>query len=159
LRYVLDTQFFLSGMDPTAIDGEVFITPEIIDEVKKGFPSRKMEYFLESGQLSVASPSPETLKFIREKAEETGDIGRLSETDISILALALDLSAAIITDDYSVQNLADLLDISYITLNEQGIRRIWKWAYRCKGCGRIFYKEYKECPVCGSPLRQIPLKK
>ena len=159
MRYVLDTNFFLAGMDPSGIDGERYITPEIKAEVEKGFPARKMEYYLESDIISIASPSEDSVEAVMRASEETGDIARLSLADISILALALELSAAIITDDYSVQNLASVLEISYIPLNEKGINEIWRWKYRCTGCGRIFDEWYEQCPICGSPLKTFSGKK
>ena len=155
MRYVLDTQFFLSGLDPSSIEGECYITREIREEVEKGFPARKMEYYLDSGAIRISSPSKESIEKIREKAVETGDIARLSEADISILSLALEISAVIITDDYSVQNMAELMHIGYMPLNEDGIKGIWRWSYRCTGCGRVFSEPYEACPVCGSPLKTV----
>ena len=153
MKYVLDTGFFLSGMDPASMDGECYITPEIREEVKKGFPARKMEYFIESGVVRISSPSEGAVERIERKAEETGDMARLSHADISILALALELSATILSDDYSIQNIAKEFSISYKGINESGIKEIWRWKYRCTGCGRIYDEWHDACPVCGSPLK------
>lgn len=153
MKYVLDTGFFLSGMDPASIEGECHITPEIKDEVKKGFPARKMEYFIESGVVKISSPSMGIVERIERKAEETGDIARLSRADISVLALALEISATIITDDYSVQNIAEELTIPYVGINERGIKEVWRWKYRCTGCGRVYDEWHDVCPICGSPLK------
>ena len=153
MRWVLDTGFFLAGMDPMAI-GECMITPEVKDEVAKGFPGRKMEYYMDSG-LVVTAPSGNSIEKVRQKAEETGDIGRLSDTDISIIALALEMSAGIVSDDYSVQNLCSVLEIPYRSISEDGIKEIWVWKYRCTGCKRVFDEPIQECPVCGSPVRSF----
>lgn len=158
MKYVLDTGFFLAGMDPSSLDGEAFISPEIRDEVMRGFPGRKMDYFLESGILHVSAPSEESMNRVVKIAERTGDISRLSKADLSIIALALDMHAVILTDDYSVQNTASMLGIEHRSLVEKGIKEIWKWEYRCTGCGRYFREKYEVCPVCGSPLKTVPKK-
>ncbi len=88
--FVLDTSFFLYGMDPSSIDGEVIITPEVEKEVEKGFPARKLSYFTDSGILRILSPEKKSLEKVRETAEKTGDSGKLSETDISVIAMAVE---------------------------------------------------------------------
>lgn len=157
LKYVIDSAFFLSGLDPSALEGECFITPEIRGEVKKGFSARRMAYFMDSGALKMASPGKDWVKRVMEKAEEIGEVRRLSEADVSILALAMELSATIITDDYSVQNMARILGISYLTVNERGIEKVWTWKYRCTGCGRFFSESYERCPICGSQIKTTAL--
>jgi len=154
LRWVLDTGFFLAGMDPLSLEGDAMITPGVREEVVRGFPGRKMDYFMESG-LAVVSPSDEYVKRVRESAESTGDSGRLSETDISVIALALERDACVISDDYSIQNICSVLGIEYRGLSERGINEVWEWKYRCTGCKKIFDSPVQECPICGSPVKPV----
>ena len=154
---MIDTQFFLRGMDPASLEGEKYITEAVREEVSRGFPGRKMEYFLDSGAVKVADPPKEYLERVRKEAVNTGDIGRLSEADISVLALALHLGAAIISDDYSVQNLSSRMSIECHPLSEKGIKEEWRWGYRCTGCRRIFNEPHDVCPVCGAPLKPVRL--
>ncbi len=155
--FVLDTSFFLYGMDPSSMDGEVIITPEVEKEVEKGFPARKLRYFTDSGILKILSPEKKSLEKVRETAEKTGDIGKLSETDISVIAMAVEKNAVLLSDDYSVQNVARVLGIECRALREDGIKEIWKWTYRCTGCGRRFGEHHEVCPVCGSALKTVLL--
>ena len=97
------------------------------------------------------------MKIVRETSAVTGDDGRLSETDTELLALALQLKAEIISDDYSVQNVATILQISFKTAL-QGIRKVIHWTYRCRGCGRYYEKMEPDCPICGSEVRSVRKK-
>jgi UPF0271 protein len=83
---------------------------------------------------------------------------------MQLLALALELKTEgytpqIVTDDYSIQNLAAYLGIVYRPVGMKGIKRVLKWKYKCIGCGRIFDEKIKECPICGSSLRSVRSRK
>ena len=73
---------------------------------------------IESGTLRVLSPSPESVVTVRKVAHP-----KLSETDISVLALALELNDIIFTDDYAVQATARKLGIKFKPLMFEGISR------------------------------------
>jgi UPF0271 protein len=113
---------------------------------------RRLEFLLESG-LKVVSPSEDTLKEVVSAAEESGDISRVSEADLEILGLAKELEATLLTDDYSIQNLAAILNVDYLGISQEGIKRKFKWRIRCKGCGRFWDTMHPSCPVCGSELK------
>ena len=63
----------------------------------------------------------------------------------------------LVTDDFAVRNVAEVVGIN---LSETAIRGNWKritWITYCKGCG----KEYLEakgsvCEVCGTKLSRKP---
>lgn len=57
-------------------------------------------------RIQIFSASNESIEKVRSAAERTGDIDRLSPTDSQVLALALELSAPLISDDYSIQNVS-----------------------------------------------------
>lgn len=92
---------------------------------------------------------------------ETGDIDRLSNADKEILALALDINredgkeAIILTDDYSIQNMAHVLNIKFENINQLGITKRFKWIYQCRGCGKKFKENIKTCPICGARTKNI----
>ena len=67
--------------------------------------------------------------------------------------VALDLGLPILTDDYSIQNLAEHMGIEHIAVGERGITRKVHWTYRCKGCGKYFDDKVEVCPICGSAVR------
>ena len=152
-KIVLDATAIRSGM---MLSGEFewFITPSVKAEVSRGKQSRDLD-LLAGISIEIKEPSSESGKVVKEAAEKTGDIGRVSSTDIDILALALDINGIILTDDYSVQNLAKHLGIDYKSSVERGIKKEFKWHWRCRGCGRYFDVEKVDCPICGSDLRSV----
>ena len=63
-------------------------------------------------------------------ASKVGDSHKLSETDLQLLALALELKTEgvapqIVTDDYSIQNVATQMGIGFLALATFGIKRLW----------------------------------
>lgn len=150
---VLDTSALFAMQDLP--QEEVYATPGVIKELERHGDKRAD---LWGELLKVWDPSAASLKKVKEAASMSGDSTRVSPTDIEVIALALDLDAIIITDDYSIQNLAGYMGIPYRPAGFKGITRIIKWKWRCAGCRRVFDKEVTECPVCGSELRSFRLK-
>jgi len=149
VRFVLDTSALFSMQDLPP-DAEVHTTPSVVAELEK-YGDQRLGYWEHA--LKISHPSAGSFERVSDAAERTGDLTRLSRTDMEILALALELNAILLTDDYSIQNLAKYLKIEYRAVGQKGIKKLVKWKLRCTGCGRIWEKEYGECPVCGSHLR------
>ncbi len=153
---VLDASVILEGM--ALPPGEsCHVAPSVRDEVAKGRPGRTMEGMLAAG-LVVREPVPERVAEVRAAAEGTGDIGRMSPADLESVALALELGAVLLTDDYSMQNTAAKLGVEWRGYQQEGISEERRWVYRCRGCNRRFGVDEGgkgECPVCGSGLRQV----
>lgn len=153
MKYVLDTSALLSGRD-FLMEHELYTSPKVIHEIKRGRMRRKLNYLLEVS-LKVLMPTDESIRLIKKGAKKTGDIGRLSSADIEILALAKEMNAILLTDDYSIQNLAEELKINYKGFDVKEIEKKIYWRYRCKGCGKYWEKLHKTCPICGSGLRTV----
>ncbi len=150
MRLVLDTSAILSGMD---FGGEVYLPSSVLQEAREGEVDPRLESLLEA-RARVLEPRATELERVREVCRETGDEKRLSQTDRDVLALALQLDAILITDDYSIQNVASRLGIEYRPAVLPGIREEVGWVFRCKGCGRYWREELDRCPVCGSGVRR-----
>lgn len=156
MPYVLDATAIRAGVS-TQDRTQWFTTQGVIDEVQRGKVSRDLELAIEIS-ITVKVPGDEALRTIRETAKKTGDDGRLSPTDIELLALAWEQKATIVSDDYSVQNVAAILKIP-IKTNLEGIRKVIHWTYRCRGCGKYFDENQPDCPICGSEVRTVSRKK
>jgi len=110
-------------------------------------------------------PSKDALTLVKQTAQQTGDDRRLSIADIEVVALALDINnnenqeATILSDDYSIQNVASTLDIKYQGILQKEITKKFKWVSRCPGCGKQFNEPVKICPICGTATRSLPRKK
>jgi UPF0271 protein len=152
-RLVLDSSAVVEGLVlARKEDFEYHTTYSVVEELEEKLGKEKVEQFLELG-LKVEKPSEETLLNVTRSAEALGEELRLSKTDLEVVALALELNAVIITDDYSIQNLAEELKIKYLGFAQKGIRRKIFWHYRCEGCGKYFKLCTKFCPICGSKVR------
>ncbi|MGQ9582624.1 MAG: NOB1 family endonuclease [Thermoplasmatota archaeon] len=150
MALVLDASVILSGVDPPATE-ELIMPPLVEKELGHAWARRKVAY-LKSAGLRVLEPAEEALETVRRATRATGDDARLSEADVQVLALAREMGATILTDDYSIQNLARALGIPYRPVVQKGITEVYGWGYRCRGCGRDLDGRVKECPICGAEV-------
>ena len=156
MKLVLDSSAILSGKFNSS-DHEFYTSPSISQELEKSEMNDKFQYLIDAG-LRIMAPSNESIRKVQAGAEKTGDIHRLSEPDIELLSLALELDGVILTSDYSIQNLACELNIPFLSPTDDEITKVITWQYQCKGCAQIFEEKQKECPICGSQLRFKPKK-
>ena len=119
----------------------------------------------ENAKILVRKPAEESLKKVEECAIQVGDSFFLSETDKQVLALALELKTTacepqIVTDDYSIQNVAKRLGIEFTSLATFGIRRVLEWIRYCPACHREYTANCAstECAICGTNLKRKPRK-
>jgi len=164
---VLDTSAFIAGFDPSSISEETYSVPEVKAELLNNSISKiRFKTSVKSGKLKIIAPSSEYINFIKRISSEIGDVGFLSEADIAILALAVQLrdngqNPIIITDDYSIQNVADKLGLEFISLSNYGIRYQLHWILYCPACGKKYPPNQKTmiCENCGTQLKRKPLKR
>jgi len=149
VRLVLEASALLSGR---SFEGELFVTPEVLGEVRRKGTSPQLEMFLEV-KVAERSPGAEALETVGEAARQTRDDRRLSPVDHGLVALAHELRAAIATDDYSIQNLCTKLGLAYLPVMQPGITETVHWRYRCTGCGRVWDAWHEECPDCGARVK------
>jgi UPF0271 protein len=149
--YVLDTSVLYYGKDlPQGF--ECAITPGVVRELDKEGMSARLELLMAT-RVRVSSPSDRSLRRVSEESEKTGDSRRLSEADKELLALALDLGYELVTDDYSIQNLARAMGIPARGFDQKGIAEVFEWQAKCKGCGKLFPADVRVCDVCGAETR------
>jgi UPF0271 protein len=146
--FVLDTSALYYGKDMPP-EFELVISPGVVRELEREGMKERLELLLAT-RIKVLSPSKKALARVMVESEKTGDSRRLSSTDKEILALALDLGYELVTDDYSIQNTAEVLGVPYKGLEQNGIRRVIHWDSCCIGCGKRFDPDVEECDVCGS---------
>ncbi|MFQ6012377.1 MAG: NOB1 family endonuclease [Thermoplasmata archaeon] len=151
MKLVLDTSAILSGMD---FAGEVYVPSSVLREARKGGLDPRLEAVLET-KSRIFEPRDVDLRRVSRVSQETGDDASLSRTDQEVLALALQLGAAVVTDDYAIQNVADRLGLRYRPALLPGIRRQEGWSFRCRGCGRHWPRALDACPVCGAEIRRF----
>lgn len=150
---VLDTSALFYGKDhPQGY--ELVIPPGVVRELEKEGMGERLQLLLAT-RVRVLDPSDRSTKRIEEEAKRTGDSRRLSDTDKEVLALALDLGYQLVTDDFSIQNLAAVLGIPYMGQEQRGISRVLEWESRCVGCGKRLPADVEECDICGSATKSV----
>ncbi len=161
---VLDTSAFVAGFDPFSLGKEQVTVPKVEEEITKNSMNKlRFETALENGRVKVKAPTQEFVNQIKTSSSKVGDSFKLSETDIELLALALELKATgckpqIISDDYSIQNVAMQHGIEFLALANFGIKRLLEWKRYCPACFREYpaNSSSKECKVCGTTLKRKP---
>ena len=155
---VLDTSALIEW--PVSEISGSFIVPSQYSELERISPER-LE-MIDSIGVIQAVPGGESMEVAREAAVETGDMSGLSNVDLSLIALALEKSAVLVTDDYRMQNIASHIGIEWRSIKESGISEGWIWELRCVGCKSTqpspkfpnkHRAEFGDCPDCGSELK------
>jgi endoribonuclease Nob1 len=103
-------------------------------------------------RIAVFEPIANTEKLVNSVAKRMGE-GRLTEADVSILALAKDHNAVLVTDDFAICNIAKSLSIELLNLGTKGIRERRKWIKYCGICGKGYNSALSVCSLCGNKLR------
>ncbi|MBN2599462.1 MAG: NOB1 family endonuclease [Candidatus Thermoplasmatota archaeon] len=157
--FIIDTSAILSGKPITIHDAVLVTPPGVSNELNPGGRDFRMFEILKETGLTVQAPSKEAIRSVLTTAQETGDDRRLSNADIEIVALALDINkkqgheAIILSDDYSIQNVASTLGLQFQGFLQKEITKKFKWVSRCPGCGKQFSEIKKICPICGTTTK------
>lgn len=122
---VLDTGAILSGT-PLALPHACYTTRLVAGEVLDRESREVLDKSIAAGRILVVDPGEEYLGGAIEEAKRGGLLGRLSEADISVAALALELSSQgcevlVATDDYALQALLYRLGLRTISIRYRGI--------------------------------------
>lgn len=164
---MLDTSAFIAGFDPLSIKDPIYTVPTVRHELaSNSMGYTRFRTAVENGKLQLKTPSHAYLSKVRESSKAVGDVLFLSKVDKQVLALALELKHAeqsplIVTDDYSIQNVADQLGLDFAPLITFGIRYRLDWIIYCPACHRRYPADYtgKTCQACGTELKRKPLRK
>ena len=171
--FIFDANIFLTGIDFNVIEGNIYTTPSIIDEVKASKYLEKnrnilnkIKVAIETKKLKIKFAKDEFIAKVKEASKKTGDFNALSDADKELIALTLELTeeqgeqVKIYSNDYSVENLCSELNIPFSPLFKDGIESKIIWEIYCPFCKNIHKaEEYnKICEICGSKLSRRPKK-
>jgi endoribonuclease Nob1 len=148
---VLDASAFFLDLK---FSGKIITTPEVVEEIKDLKGKARLSVLISTG-LYVCSPDMVSKEIVKSESKKTGDGIVLSETDISILALAYETGGILFSDDFAVQNTAQQMEIKIQSiLQRKAKKRIWR--YRCVGCGKYFNDPPDDlvCRICGSSIKR-----
>jgi UPF0271 protein len=164
---VLDTSAFVAGFDPFSIAEKQYTVPTVRDEIRENSMAWvRFKTAMDSGKLLMRPPKKIFMDKVKTSATIIGDAFFLSNADLQVLALALELKAdgyspLIVTDDYSIQNVANQIGIEFTSLATFGIRFRLRWIRYCPACHKKYPADYKlrKCEVCGTELKRKSVKK
>ena len=145
---ILDTSALFSMEDLPSDD--IAVPEGVVRELER-YNDRRLDRW--GDMLRVSECTSVSLKKVNDTAVRSGDVGRLSEVDMTVIALAADLDGTVLTDDFSIQNVCCIMGIRYMPVGTKGIKKIEKWNYRCSGCGKWYKERSNDCPICGSSMR------
>jgi UPF0271 protein len=161
---VLDSSAFIQGLDPQ--NEAAYTVPLVVGELRDGFILARLRSMEATGRLKVVEPKESYLGVVEDESLRMGESHALSATDKQVLALGLQLrdemlEPVIVSDDYSVQNMADALGLGYRGLATPGIKRQFTWTLYCPGCRREYAEPQPDdvCPICGTELKRRPSRK
>lgn len=151
---VLDTSALLAGR-PLGPGEETLVPVALLDELRPGGRDRRhLDHLLAAGARLVEA-DPAAVVRVEAVAREGGEGGRLSAVDVKVLAVALQTGATLLTDDYTLLNLARRMAIPARPVQTKGITEEYRFVPRCTGCRRFLEAPAAECPVCGSPVKMV----
>jgi len=127
------------------LNEELVTVPEVLEELK----SREARQGLSSHKVEQRTPSDEILEKVNEKALEINSLA--SKTDQKLLALALDLDCALLTDDKELQNLGLHLGAEVEGFMDDVPDEKLSWEMRCTQCG----KKASKCGCGAIPERKL----
>jgi len=152
--FILDSSAFYAGIYHS-LYSKFYTTTFILKEIKHLLKSSiTIDLLITSGALVIQDPTKESIDKIISTANLSGDIKKLSQADISIISLAYQLNRTLISDDYSVLNVSNLLKIKTISLGNRGIVTVRKWKNFCKTCNKQYAPTIQECEICGNATKR-----
>ena len=154
---VLDSSAFYAGI-PFGSNEPSYTTSLIyneIEHIKKDHDA--IQILIETKRLMIRDPDHQFIITANDAAKKSGDFPNLSDEDISTIALSLQLKAELVTDDFTISNVAKNLNIKVIPVMTSGIKKIITWVYYCPGC-KTDFSETTNCPNCGNRLKRKPGK-
>lgn len=156
---VLDTAALLHWPVDQLADGVCAVSQQA--ELERVSPQRSL--LVQSlDSIEWRDVPPAWLQEAKEAAASSGDLPRLSDVDVDVLALAIALDATLVTDDYRLQNTMQALQRPTKSVGTTGAKQVWRWELRCTGCratspvpanvDRSKKGSVADCDVCGSPM-------
>ncbi|RLI30100.1 DNA-binding protein [Candidatus Bathyarchaeota archaeon] len=164
---VLDSTAFITGVDLASIRWPKYTVPEVEQELPPSSMSwTRFKAAVDVGEVKVLEPDERFVREARLASRRVGDERSLSEVDLKLVALALELRSRgyrplLATDDYAVQNVASQAGIEHVSLATLGITHRLYWILQCPACRRTYPPDLQEkrCPVCGTELKRKPKKR
>lgn len=142
--YVLDANVLIHGRG-TLPDGEYWTVPRVQEELE----STAAKHTFTAINISVHQPSESAVRRIQQHLGEETDA--VSAADQSVLALAWEQDATVLTDDYALQNACRRLAVPYTGFADAGIGEERTPRRLCTTCGESVAAGKERCHCGGTP--------
>ena len=150
--FVLDATAFYQGF-PLRMNRKCVTTELVVREVSHLMKELcPITLLIEAKKIYVADPKDKTVSYTKFMSTKIGD-SKISPSDVSVIALAVDLRGTIVSDDNRVFNLATIMSVPCLQLSASGTKTIRKWTKYCKICAKKYSYYEKTCLICGNSLR------
>ncbi len=125
---VNDTGAILAGL-PLSLPAKHVTTEQVVSEVIDRESRQLLSTMIETQRLNVLGTDSSSLMKAKILAKKSRRLIKLSETDLSVLALALTIReqcpesrVLVATDDYTLQEAVRIAGLEFITIRYKGIR-------------------------------------
>ena len=133
---------------------EFYITNLIFTEIKNTSDRYLLQFLIDASEIFIVTPSSSSLEHVKSFALKAGNLNDLSEADISVLALALDIKqekeVEIWSGDFDIQNVCTFLNLKYYDPLKRAITEKRLFIWRCTACKTTYQKKMDHCPECGN---------
>lgn len=132
-------------------DVTYFITTSIYDEIKhikKNISG--LELLLSAKRVSIIDPSPKFIASVKKKTVEMNAL-ELSEADLTIIALGIEMEYPILSTDYILVNLAKHLHLQ-VVVPGKGKFKVKTLRKYCSLCKSFVNTSAPYCEFCGNML-------
>jgi len=163
---ILDASALLAKYQLLHYSSDVVLvtTPLVVNEIKDHESKSALDLAVSLGKLLIIEPQETLIDKARDVVQSIGENYSISPTDLSIIALALQLKSklkrgeviVVITDDYSIQNTLLNAGIAFKPLRTRGIKIPRKYVVICPTCSYVSTNILERtCPLCNTPLAKL----
>lgn len=149
--FISDSNVFYMGIPfQSSPDVSFVITSLIHDEIKHIKKNVSgLETLIYTGRVSIINPTRES--YIDLKLNSNFEIAKLSDADISLIALGKELKYPIISSDFALANFAKKLHLE-VLIPGKGKFRIKSLKHYCSICKSFIDTPQLYCNICGNKL-------
>jgi len=146
-KHVIDANVLIHGSGVELPFTDMITVPEVTKELESAAAQTRFE----AHEIELREPED---RYVEQVEEQAGKMGQeFSEVDTRLLALALQLDAVLVTDDYGMQNVAAELSVSYEGFLKEEIEGSQEWEKVCSRCGKVV--EGDRCRRCGGEAMKV----
>ncbi len=131
----------------------------VLEEIKNRPSLERVESMISIGRLIVMSVDTSKLELVKRAAKASGDISVLSETDLELVALAVqnmesEVDVILVSTDLALLNTAKHLGLRILDPRDK-MKHAIKWTQKCPACGHTSSDTSEaNCIVCGTEMKR-----